>query len=417
MNNVSVDPTSNWILSASADSMIQVWSFLDLMSSDESQSAFGSYGGLSPLRSFSSHRAPINALATGHSSYESNIVISASSDKVLHLWSMTNGDVLQTYLLNLPPLCMALDPADRAIYVGHEDGSIQMVDFQASAGGSRSEIAIPASPELLWSLNEGGREADSINSLTLSYDGMTVLSAHSSGKVHAWDVCTGKWKLCIHCHDRPVSNIRMLRPKGLSQRHKDGMTRSKEVIKPRFDSIGGRAGKFPVTAHFADKMKPLSPAIQYNEASFSNILCSSVAPDFLVDEGLTAFAQPLPNTTQRDYTRVSTMDGADDLPSPVADLEKQNSNLMSQLKEALVGQKKAIKQCMAYERDQHFRRLEDEKKRARKKRRRLRQMRVKEIQRKEFMGQAISGQDLDVMMHEAPDDEEDLSSDTSEITD
>ena len=335
----------------------------------------------------------------------------------MHLWSLTKGDVLQTYLLNSPPLCVALDPTDRAVYVGHEDGSIQMVNFQTSSGGLRSETAMQALPELLWKLDEAERGADSTKSLTVSYDGTTVLSAHTSGKVHAWDVGTGKWKSCIHSHDRPVSNLKMLRPEGLPRRHMDGMSGLKVVTKPRFESVGERAGKFPAFTHFIGKLKPLSPIIQQSEHSFAGTLCSSVVPDFLIDEGLAAFAQPPSNSTRHDHAAVSAIDRADDTSLPNVDLEKQNENLMSQLKEALNGQKKAIKQNMAYERDQYLRRLEDEKKKARKKRRRLREMKVKEVRRKEFMGQVISEPDRDVLMYQASDEEKDLSSDTSEITD
>lgn len=416
VTNIEVDATSNWILSASADAVVHVWSVLDVVSSQSSQAAFGLSSGLSPVRSFSDHRAPVTALAVGHSSYDSNIVVSASSDKVLHVWSLTNGETIQTYLLKSLPLCVTLDPVDRAAYVGYKTGGVQMLDLHAVSGVSRSETAMQASPGLLWELNDGEASADSVNAVAVSYDGSTVLSAHVSGKINSWDVGSGKWRSTVHVHERPVSNIIMARPQGLPQRHADGGVKLKEVTKPRFDNVGGRAGEFPITAQLAGGTKPLSSTVRTYQDAFTHALCSSVIPDPLIHEGLAAFSHSAAVVARHRRPTVPATDGTNDLSE---DLGQQNETLMSQLKEALAGQQKAIKQCMAYERDQYFGRIEAERKKARKKTRRLREMKVKEIQRKDFMGEAVSEADRQAVLQRAPDEEEGglLSSDTSEVTD
>ena len=413
MNILAVDPTSNWIVSASNDSLIHVWAILDILSIEGPQPTFGSKNDLSPARSFSGHRAPITSLAIGHSHYSSNIAVSTSSDKVLHVWSTTTSEVLHTVLLNSPPQCVALDPADRAVFVGQNDGSVQMLDLQALSMGPRSEIAVQATSKSQWKLAGEGPPASAATSLTVSYDGTTLLSAHASGRVHAWEVGLGKWKSCVYTHDRPVSNIQMLRPEGLPRFEKLGKAKSNEVTKPSFDSIGSRACNHPVTTQFVGNLDPISSQEKQSDEWFTRTLCSSTIPKELIEEGVAALTASSPAIPRN----IHGVDSTHGISSPTDDFRKEHESLMIQLKDALAGQEKAIKQCMAYEREEYFRRIEEDKKKARKKRRRLKEIKVKEVERKKVMGQAVSEEEEDVAMKRMEDRQEELSSDMSEITD
>ena len=305
-----------------------------------------------------------------------------------------------------------LDPADRAVYSGHDDGSLSMIEFQVSSTSQRSDIAIQVSPKATWGLPGHDGETGSVNDLGVSYDGTTVLSCHVSGTVHSWDVGLGKWKSRVHIHDRPVSNIQMLRPSGLPLPRK-GDIKLKEVTKPRFDGIGIKQASLPVTAQFSGKLEPLSKILKEQDISFANAISSHMIPDALIDEGIAAFSQ---STTSYKELALVSANGSEAVSSPIVELEKRNGNLLSQLEEAVKGQRKAIKRCMEYEREEWLRRQEVDRKRERKKQRRLREMKIQEMERKRFMGEAVNGNGPDITM-QVPQQDEDLSSDTSEITD
>ena len=204
----------------------------------------------------------------------------------------------------------------------------------------------------------------------------------------------------------------MLRPSGLPS-HRKGGTKLKEVTKPRFDSIGARQASLLTTTQFAGRLNPLSQMLQGQDASFTDAISSHTIPNALIDEGITALSQ---STTSHKELDPRAMNGSQAASSPVVDLEKRNGNLLSQLGEAIQGQRKAIKRCMEYEREEWLRRQQVDRKRQRKKARRLREMQVREKERKRVMGEAVNGNGLDIMM-EVPEEDKDLSSDTSEITD
>ena len=132
--------------------------------------------GCSLYRSFSEHRSPIVVLA--------RLVVAIMTLILSHplprTRSCTCGPCTTaiccrlTYLMPAP-LCTALDPADRAIYLGHDDGSISMVEFQASSTSQRSDIATSSlSKSNMWNLPGHDGETGSVNALGVSYDGTTV---------------------------------------------------------------------------------------------------------------------------------------------------------------------------------------------------------------------------------------------------
>lgn len=109
----------------------------------------------------------------------------------------------------------------------------------------------------------------------------------------------------------------------------------------------------------------------------------------------------------------SSMDGSSDEHDS---LQKTNANLKTQLDDALRRQRAAIAKVLKLEEDR-FQREEDEAvKRARKKRRRIRTMEVEERRRKAVMGEVVDGGEGDGDVGMVEDGEEDLSSDTDEMS-
>jgi len=200
---------SDHIISGSEDSNIYVWSVPTLLS-------LASSGPREPLRSLSNHRAAITSLAIGHSSSNTNICVSASKDNTAIVWNYHTGELLRTFLLPSTPLCLALDPCDRAVYIGFEDSSVQLVDlFQPKvAVNSLHDNDQQATPIQIASdpLSGAPSNLEKVHCLGVSYDGTTLISGHASGKIVQWETGPRKFSGELADLNAPVTNLMMLSP-------------------------------------------------------------------------------------------------------------------------------------------------------------------------------------------------------------
>ncbi|SLM34719.1 WD40/YVTN repeat-like-containing domain [Lasallia pustulata] len=198
---LAADSTANFLLSGSLDSNIHVWSLPTLLSFASSSVNDISQPSLhAPLRSLANHRAAITALTVGHSASNTNIAVSASKDNTCIVWDYHTGAALHTFLLPSTPLCLTLDPADRAVYAGYDDGSIQLVDFYKNASLTQAlhdpalqSTPTQALPSDRWALPSAATSAALC--LDVSYDGTSILSGHQNGKVQIWDIAKGRYNI------------------------------------------------------------------------------------------------------------------------------------------------------------------------------------------------------------------------------
>lgn len=218
--------TSTHLITGSEDSNLHVWSIPQLLSLHTNTNEPHE-----PIRTLSNHRAAITSLVMGHSSSTSNICISASRDNSIIVWNYHTGDLLRTFLLPATPLCMALDPCDRAIYAGFEDGSLQMIELIHSNSAinplydtnlQNTPVQVTSPP---WS---PPTEIGAVHCLGLSYDGTSLFSGHASGKISHWD--TGRRAFLVELADlnAPVTNLVMQSPFPKTPR-----TKSINVVKPK----------------------------------------------------------------------------------------------------------------------------------------------------------------------------------------
>lgn len=287
---LAVDATSNFLLSASKDATIHVWSIPHLLS-------FANTGGISPLRTFSSHHAAITGLKLGHGSFHLNFAVSISTDRTCLVWDYRTGNTLRTYLLPGIPLSAALDPADRAVYIGYEDGNIQMLDLYASPVGGLDAVQngqsalepVQPSASLQWKLPEPSHGA--ALSLDVSYDGSTVLSGHVSGAVLSWDVARGSFVANLTPLPLPASasNVIFLPVSGhFGLNSRKPKIRISEIVKPKFGAFdASETGALP--GDYAAHVQLLSEMGQ-EATSFQCALTAPTFPATLLDEGLEELA-------------------------------------------------------------------------------------------------------------------------------
>ena len=217
MTCLAVDATRSFLLSGSKDSSIQVWSIPGILSFADpgtGETAQASRG--SPLRHLSTHRAAITSIVTGHSHTNADFAVSAAEDKTCLVWDYRTGDVLHTFLIPEVSLCVALDPADRGFYVGLADGSVQFVNFH-KAGSSIHLLYDSNHFDTPTQVAESDRwrSATSVGaalSISVSYDGTTVLTGHDSGKVLSWEIDRPPSE--ISDLGQPVTNLTIVPPTG-----------------------------------------------------------------------------------------------------------------------------------------------------------------------------------------------------------
>ncbi|RAK92605.1 ribosomal assembly complex component Ipi3 [Aspergillus costaricaensis CBS 115574] len=309
VTSLVVDPNSNFILSGSSDASIHVWSLVDLLSFTKPPSGRDRQPPNSPIRTFSNHRANITAIAVGHSAGRYNIAVSAADDSTAIAWDYHTGRLLRTFLLPSNAKSLALDPADRAFYVGYEDGSIQSIDFYKNQSIQNplhdpSLQSTPSQPpaEDRWappSANCGAAHA-----LTLCYDGMTLLSGHQNGKVLSWTVGRKKYASTVADYTHPVTNLFMLPPNGLPHPSLDLKRVAHTIVKPRYDSslseTSQAAGAVPADYTFSTHLLPSvsSKPDSAKPDQFTEAFSHACFPESMLEEGLAelaAFSQPTSN--------------------------------------------------------------------------------------------------------------------------
>ncbi|TKA61983.1 hypothetical protein B0A55_09985 [Friedmanniomyces simplex] len=291
---VVVDSTSNFLLSASADSTVHVWSIPGLLS-------FANVGtqGLTPLRTFTSHRTEVTALAIGHSASFSNFAVSISKDQTCLIWDFHTNTVFRTYLLPSVPTCVTLDAADRAVYVGYEDGGVQQIDLftAGTTSAATSELtamqngdhtAAPIQPALssIWKSPDVSHGATL--SISLSFDSCTLLSGHQSGAVLAWDVASGRVQANVLQNPLPgpVTNLTFMPVIGFTQKNARKLNVA-SVVKPRFGAFDNSDGNVPGNyAVNVELLSSLQSGQNSTRSAFEEALAAPFFPQSLLDDGL-----------------------------------------------------------------------------------------------------------------------------------
>lgn len=307
VSSLSVTPNNDYIVSGSADSSIHIWSLLQLLSfSSHSESYNDNAAKDVPLRSFSHHRSGVTALVSGHSKTSTNFVISASEDRTCYLWHIETCQILRTFLTPAVTISLTLDPADRAIYLGNDDGTIQSIDlFGTSSKNPKQSLydtidAAPIQVKAEHSWSAAASDLGAVNCITLSYDGTTLLSGHVEGTINRWDVAKHRIVSEIANLHQSVSYIEMITPEGL--RHEDHAYTIPTIVKPRLElnaemteSTVNMPASYSLTAQIVQGA-PLSGTSDDIDA----VLSGGLFPDFMLDEAtqaMTAMSAGIPNST------------------------------------------------------------------------------------------------------------------------
>lgn len=349
ITSLVVTPDGDNILSASTDSSIHVWSLKRLVSITAPSTGFdNAYSKNDPVSTFSQHRTGVEVLASGHSTHaDTNFVVSASEDKVCYIWNLANQQVLRTILLTQIPQCIALDPADRAIYVGTKDGGVQCVDvFQHESSKSsifNNDSSTAATPYQLttkdaFSMTTGAENGPS-QCIAISYDGTRLLTGHYSGKVLQWDVPKKRQVGEVSAlSGQSVTNLDILRPEGLL--NCEASYRIHTVIKPRLElsaSEASHTGSSAVPADYSMHVQVKTQPLQNSLDDIDAALMSSTFPQSMLDDAVQALMRNKVGPTQLNSTKAQGTDvlKIDSMQQELKQLHAQIERYQSQDKERL----------------------------------------------------------------------------------
>lgn len=282
------------ILSASPDSAVHIWSLNGLITFLQPSNPYTHSTSKTPIRTFTGHRNAITAIACSHSKSHTAFAVSCSQDQIFYIWSIHDCQVLQTYLLPSTPLCFSVDVADRAIFAGYEDGTVQAIILYNQSPGSASESMYNGSSPAAVRLTEkecwpaSVTKSDPTNCITLSYDGTLLFSGHKSGKIVSWDVAKGRMRNQVIDLGQPITSIKMMKPIGLSIDNPSFEIKS--IIKPRLDlstyTGDGSSGVPPGYAFHAKINLSMTVLSRKQPKDFQRMLNCEFFSEDVVDEAL-----------------------------------------------------------------------------------------------------------------------------------
>ncbi|KAG9783473.1 WD40 repeat-like protein, partial [Aureobasidium melanogenum] len=242
VSSLCITPNDEYIISASADTSVYVWSLTQLLSFAQQGRDFGTEEtSKAPVQTFSGHRTAITAAACGHAESTTNFVLTASEDGTCYLWHVETCQILRTLLLPTPLTSVTLDPADRVIYFGCKDGQIFSWDMFRHAHAETKAISkvdlkdiapVQLTARDAWAAPT--KDVGAANCLTLSYDGTSLLSGHFNGAIIQWDVAKHRVLNEIANLGQPVTNIEMLKPTGFPTQETAGY-KVINVVKPNLE--------------------------------------------------------------------------------------------------------------------------------------------------------------------------------------
>ncbi|KAJ8493956.1 hypothetical protein OPV22_015677 [Ensete ventricosum] len=127
------------------------------------------------LKIWPAHQNPLSCLAFSH---DGTLLVSASEDGVIHVWSMIR--LVQTHVFSSPVTAIASDPQEQLLFAGCMDGRILVDELNLGLEEAPSAVSEDSSRFL-------GGHKDCITTLSFSLGGKWLISASKDGTACIWD--------------------------------------------------------------------------------------------------------------------------------------------------------------------------------------------------------------------------------------
>ena len=217
-----------------------------------------------------------------------------------------------------------MEPADRAAYVGYEDGSIQLLKFYTDNSFTHplhqfDVQSTPSHPAVKDRWLPPNPQSSVTLSIQLSYDGATLLSGHHDGAVQSWELAKGLFATTSADLSALVTNLKILSPIGFPITLAPPLKLPK-VLKPRYESSAGAYNSSNTASGIRANYTPtaqFATTLSSQPTDFQTSLTFSMLSQSLLDASI---AEPtsLPFATQGPASDSALAGEEEDLGAPSA---------------------------------------------------------------------------------------------------
>lgn len=204
-----------FLFTGSKDSRIYGWSMVEfaiISSSDQEDNM------IRPQIEWTDHSLEITSMQIGYGKWNECRVFTTSLDQTLRCWDVASNQLLTTYVLPDKIASLTVDPLERVVYVGLNNGDIEMVSMfqtnpvtgliEAVGGGKRVITLEFNSSDYTSGLLKHHHIA--VTALTLSLDGTLLVSGDESGQVFVWDITSKQVVRKLKQHKESISRIQII---------------------------------------------------------------------------------------------------------------------------------------------------------------------------------------------------------------
>ncbi|KAK9478756.1 WD40-repeat-containing domain protein [Lipomyces japonicus] len=168
---------------------------------------------IQPIATVGVHGSEITDVHVGYGTALDSRVYTVSTDRSCRVWTGQFLKLITTFVFASPIYSVVVDPAERAVYTGSEEGTIYLVEMYRStssrtieySGGLQRIVQVSADECPKFTHHSGP-----VLALDLNFDGSVLTSGAQDGDVHVWDVATRQTLKSIQGKKGPVYSVTVL---------------------------------------------------------------------------------------------------------------------------------------------------------------------------------------------------------------
>ncbi|CCH44739.1 Pre-rRNA-processing protein [Wickerhamomyces ciferrii] len=190
VNVLKTTSDGSYLVSGGKDARVLIWKIIDLISFVKDDDKV-----IKPVQIISDNTLEITDIFINNSIHQDSKIYTVSRDSTIRVYETTNFQLISTFIVGQQVESIVVDSADRAIYLGLNNGNIRQINIYEpnpatnvleAKGGYGKVITLSEDHQLTNTLTH--HSPNPVTSLGLSLDGSLLVSGDSSGKITISDV-------------------------------------------------------------------------------------------------------------------------------------------------------------------------------------------------------------------------------------
>ncbi|KAH3673117.1 hypothetical protein WICPIJ_009909 [Wickerhamomyces pijperi] len=203
---------NSYLVSAGKDARILVWKISDLVAFDSTEEKI-----IKPAHVISDHSLEITDMFINNNIAQDSKLYTVSKDSTIRVYSLFNFQLLSTFIVSGIVESIVVDSADRAIFIGLQNGNIRQIDlYEANKasnileakGGAGRILTLAEDHELKSTITYHAPHP--VKRLALSLDGSLIISGDEKGRVVVSDIVSKQVVKELKEVTGSVANIQVL---------------------------------------------------------------------------------------------------------------------------------------------------------------------------------------------------------------